>query len=154
MAKWFGLVRGWCAAAETNTHQLILKSISNFSYQLVKCVSAAAHQPLTKPNQLATKLLFFIFRFISPIYLISPLYFSIEVNKIAFWLFWYLFFLKLVWYFVQFHNLKISTSRGCTEVGRPGEAPNSTYSFHINSKEAFYNLFIGKKLVTLTIPSP
>ena len=59
------------------------ESISNFSYQLVKCVSAAAHQPLTKPNQLATKL-YFIFRFISPIYLTSPSYLSIEVNKIAF----------------------------------------------------------------------
>ena len=91
MAKWFGLVRGWSTAAETNIHQLILKSISNFSYQLMKCVSASAHQPLTKPNQLATKLIFFIFRFISPIYLTSPSYLSIEVNKIAFWLFWYLF---------------------------------------------------------------
>ena len=84
MAKWFGLVRGLCTAAETNTHQLILKFISNFSYQLVKCVSAAAQQPLTKPNQLATKFYFFIFRDISPIYLTSSSYLSIEVNKIAF----------------------------------------------------------------------
>ena len=92
MTKWFSLVRGWSTAAGTNIHQLILKSISNFSYQLMKCFSASAHQPLTKPNQLATKLIFLFLGLFHLSTLYSPSYLSIEVNKIAFWLFWYLFF--------------------------------------------------------------
>ena len=52
------------------------------------CCTSTSHQ--TKP--IGHKTYFFIFRFISSIYLISPSYLSIEVNKIAFWLFWYLFF--------------------------------------------------------------
>ena len=105
--------------------------------------TSTSHQ--TKPIGHKTYF-FFIFRFISPIYLTSPSYLSIEVNKIAFWLFWYLFFWN---WFGSLSGIKIAKFELLEAVLRSGgqeKPPNPHTHVILIVKNPSMTYFLRKKI--------